>query len=214
MEKIEIRPANIDDLEVITELHCSSFKPEDHIPMLFGKNYIKANYEWHIKSDMAYVLVAEIDSNIIGLVGMCDKSFFHPMFKACRNQMVIELIKKPGIILKKELWKRLLRRSELSEYGKLISEYPGMAQMTIGAVDANHRGLNIFPKLVNSTEKFSRERGSRAIRAGVYRKNSSSRRVFNKLGWIEMPELETSDTVFYVSFLDPTLQNELKKIQI
>jgi GNAT superfamily N-acetyltransferase len=84
-----------------------------------------------------------------------------------------------------------------------------MAQMTSGAVLADYRGNGVFPALVDATKSFSKARGSRAIRTGIYKANMSSRRVFIKCGWIETPELETSDTVSFVTYLDPDFQKEL-----
>jgi GNAT superfamily N-acetyltransferase len=84
-----------------------------------------------------------------------------------------------------------------------------MAQMTIGAVAADYRGRGLFPALVEATRTYSKERGSRAIRAGIYKENMPSRQVFIKSDWIETPALETPDTVFYVSYLDPTFPREL-----
>ena len=76
--------------------------------------------------------------------------------------------------------------------------------MTIGAVDADFRGAGVFPALVEATRTTSKTRGSKAIRAGIYKTNTPSRRVFIKSGWTETAALETEDTVFYVSRLDPT----------
>ena len=76
--------------------------------------------------------------------------------------------------------------------------------MTIGAVDASYRGQGVFPALVEATRTYSKLRGSRAIRAGIYKINTPSRRVFIKSGWIETPAPGDTGYVFYVSYLDPT----------
>jgi RimJ/RimL family protein N-acetyltransferase len=81
--------------------------------------------------------------------------------------------------------------------------------MTIGAVDSDFRGHGVFPALVEATKNYSKSRGSRAIRAGIYKTNQPSRRVFIKNGWFETPELQTSDTVFYVAYLDDLFQHEI-----
>jgi ribosomal protein S18 acetylase RimI-like enzyme len=207
--EISIRLAVLQDLEKLTDLHCASFKPEEHVPVMLGRRYVRATYRWHIESPEAYVVVAEVGNKIVGLVGMCDRSFFKPMFMACLGELFLSIIMKPGLIFKKEFWNRVFRQTHLSKKADVISTYPGMAQMTIGAVDSNYRGINIFPELVQATKVFSKNRGSRAIRAGVYKINTASRRVFIKSGWIETPELETNDTVFYIAYLDPTLPEEL-----
>jgi ribosomal protein S18 acetylase RimI-like enzyme len=110
------------------------------------------------------------------------------------------------------LWERLLRRPNVDNEKIAIVDEPGFAQMTIGAVDSNHRGSGIFGELIEETKNVSKERGSRAIRAGVYKKNKSSRRVFEKSGWIEMKYLETEDTVFYTSFFDVNFENKMMNL--
>jgi RimJ/RimL family protein N-acetyltransferase len=84
-----------------------------------------------------------------------------------------------------------------------------MAQMTIGAVESSFRGQGLFGDLIMETLKYSRLRGSRAIRAGVYISNSSRRRVFEKCGWTDTSALRTADTVNYNYYVDPSFREEL-----
>jgi GNAT superfamily N-acetyltransferase len=209
IESFIIRLATHKDVDALTDLHCSSFRPEEHIPFLIGKRYVKATYRWQVKGKKAYTLLAESNGRIIGLVAVCDGPFTVPMFKACLGEFIFCLARNPLLLLKKKLWLRLFRRPDLSDKGRIIADYPGFAQMTIGVVDADFRGKGVFPALVEATKAISKSRGSRAIRAGIYKKNLSSRRVFIKGGWIETPELETTDTVFYVAYLDPEFPKEL-----
>jgi ribosomal protein S18 acetylase RimI-like enzyme len=204
-----VRIASPDDLDRLTVLHCDSFRPEDHIPVMLGKDYVRATYRWLITSNQAYCLVADSDQKLIGMVAVCDGSFTRPMFVACLPEFIGSLLRSPKLIFKKRLWDRLLRGSEASKEAHHIANYPGLAQLTIVAVATEYRGAGIFSALVEAAKTYSRNRGSIAIRAGVYKFNQPSRRAFTKNGWCEMPELETSDTVFYVYYLDPDLPNRL-----
>jgi len=204
-ENSKIRLATIYDINKLTDLHCNSFKPEEHVPMMLGRNYVKATYKWQVLSKDAYVLVSEKENNIIGLVAVCDGSFTKAMFVACLPEFIQGLLLKPKLIFKKMLWKRLFRRPELTRDFDLKDDLIDFAQMTIGAIDKNYRGTGMFCDLIQATKIFSKNRGSKAIRAGVYKKNLSSRRVFIKSGWVEVPEFETEDTIFYVSFFDKSL---------
>jgi ribosomal protein S18 acetylase RimI-like enzyme len=208
-KSLTIRKATLNDLDRVTELHLASFRPEEHVPVMLGPRYVRATYRWQIDSPEAYTLVAEADAKVVGLVGMCDKSFTRPMFMACFGEFILSILTKPSLLFQRKLWERLLRDSKSSSKGEMIGRQPGMAQMTIGAVDGDYRGYGVFPALVEATKSYSKARGSRAIRAGVYKINNSSRRVFVKGGWIESPELETSDTVFFVAYLDPGFPKEL-----
>jgi len=209
MNDIKIRLAGIQDLDRLTELHCASFKPEDHVPVMLGKRYVMATYKWLVTSPDAYSLVAEIDETLVGLIAVCDKPFTKPMFMACLGEFLLSILNKPALLFQKNLWNRLFRHSDSSVNGEIIANHPKMAQMTIGAVDSGYRGVAIFPALVEATKSFSKARGSRGIRAGVYKTNEPCRRVFVKGGWIETKELETPETVFYVAYLDPTFPKEL-----
>jgi GNAT superfamily N-acetyltransferase len=197
-----IRVATTEDIDRLTKLHCASLRPEDHILVMLGENYVRATYRWLITSSQAYCLVADMGQKVIGLVAVCDGSFTRPMFLACLPEFMISMIRSPRLIFQKKLWNRLLRRPDISKANQNIADFPGFAQLTIVAVDAKWRGAGIFPALVEAAKTHSRNRGSRAIRAGVYKLNQRSRRAFVKNGWIEMPELETNDTVLYVHYLD------------
>lgn len=206
---ISIRLATVADVDDLTELHYASFTPDEHVPVMLGKQYVRATYVWQVTGTRSYVLVAEELGRIVGLIAVCDGPFTRPMFFACLPELIKSLLRSPGLIFQRRLWNRLLRRPDISKASKHISDYPGFAQMTIGAVDVKCRGSGIFPALVESTKTFSRNRGSRAIRAGIYKNNRPSRRVFIKGGWIETPELETKETVFYVHYIDPDFPSVL-----
>ncbi len=200
--QITIRVAGHSDLKKLVKLHCDSFKADEHIPVLFGTNYIKANYQWLLNSNHSYVLIAENEDEIAGLIAVSDIAFTRPMFIACLPQMLLGFLLKPWLIFNKNLWKRLTRKSEENEQVASILKTKEFAQMTIGAVSANYRGHGVFGSLVDATRSYSQARGSKAIRAGVYKNNPSSRKVFIKENWQEFKQLETKDTVFYVTCFD------------
>jgi len=207
---IVIRLGEIKDVDELTRLHCISFTPEEHVPMALGKDYVRATYRWLVSEKTCYVLIAEIEEKLVGLVAMCDSSFTRPMFMACLPEYFKSIIRNPALLFRGRLWERLFRRPDVSsERSKVIVNYPGVAQMTIGAVDSSYRGRSIFPSLISATKKYSKERCTRAIRAGVYKTNAPCRRAFVKDGWTETPELETRDTVFYMAFLDNVIAGEL-----
>ncbi len=207
---VEIRLATRADVEAMTDLHWRSFTPEEHVPVILGKEYVKATYRWLVTSKEAYALVADCAGKIVGLVAMCDRSYTLPMFLACLPEFFKSLLANPSLIFNGRLWKRMFRRPDIeSEQAKKIADYPGVAQMTVGAVDTTFRGRSIFPLLISNTKIYSKARGMRAIRAGIYKTNAPCRRAFVKDGWIETPVLETANTVFYMAFLDETIARQL-----
>ena len=209
-ELVNIRLANKNDIENLTKLHCNSFTPDEHIPVVFGRDYVRATYKWLVTSKIAYTLVAENNKNIVGLVAMCDSGFTLPMFIACVPEFLKSIIKSPSLMVDKKLWKRFIRQPDIpNKIADKIVKTRGVAQMTIGAVDQNFRGQSVFPLLISNTKLFSKNRGTRAIRAGVYKTNKPCRRAFEKDDWVEVSELETSDTVFFMAFLDETIAKDL-----
>jgi GNAT superfamily N-acetyltransferase len=208
-QKVSIRLATAADVDALTELHCASFGPEDNLPAMLGKDFVQATFRWQVNGKEAYTLVGEDDGKLVGLVAVCDGSFSRPMLMACLPEFILSLLKNPFLLFRRKLWRRLFRYLNSSAQSKSIADHPGFAQMIIGAVDAAYRGKNVFAALIEATKKFSKARGSRAIRAGIYKTNTSSRRVFVKCGWTESPELETHDTVFYVAYLDADFPSEL-----
>ena len=208
-QEVSIRLATPADIDTLTELHWASFGPGKNVPKVMGKEYVRATVGWQVTGKQAYALVAEADGKVVGFVVVCDGSYTRPMFVACLPEFILALLRNPFVLFRKELWQRIFRHSESPAHGRSITGHPGFAQMIIGAVDVAYRGRNIFPALIEATKTFSKARGSRAIRAGVYKTNTPSRRVFIKCGWAETPELETADTVFYVAYLDADFPSEL-----
>jgi hypothetical protein len=199
-----IRLATPDDIDSLTNLHCASFRPEDHVPVILGKEYVKATYRWQVSGEEAYTLVAESGGKIVGWLGACDGPYTWPMFKACFAEFLMSLARNPALLVNKRLWQRLFRRPQASDHqGREILNYPGIAQVIVGAVAPGFRGGGVFLALVEATKVVSKSRGSKAIRVGVYRANSSCQRVFVKAGWVKVPALATSHTVFYVAYLAP-----------
>jgi hypothetical protein len=175
---MQIKQANKNDLHDIIELHCLSFTTKNHVPMILGKNYVAATYRWLINSNESYVLIARENATLIGLVAVCDGAFTKPMFIACLPEFIISIISNPKRLLSKMLWDRLFRRPDVDKENKSIIDEKGFAQMTIGAVDINYRGSGVFGMLIEETKCVSKSRGSKGIRAGIYKNNKSSRRVF------------------------------------
>lgn len=204
-----VRAATMDDIPALTELHLTSFRPEEHVLVMLGREYVRATYRWLLTSRNCYCLVADLNGRIIGLVGVCDGPYTRPMFLACLPEFVKSLLRSPQLLLQKKLWLRVLRHAEDSQIGREIAAHPDIAQITIVAVDAACRGLGVFPALIAAVQICSTSRGSRAIQSGVYKFNHPSRRAFVKAGWVETQELETGDTVFFLYYIDPHLPDDL-----
>jgi|GEM_PF-885164 len=204
MKKVntKIRLASISDVEALTDLHCESFKPEDHVPLLLGRNYVKATYKWLVVSPKSYVLVAVLEDEIIGFTAVCDGAYVKAMFVACLPEFILSILSHPKRILNKLLWHRLFRKPVIEKKSDTQVNKRSFAQLTIVAVAKEFRGTGVFGELSQAVKEYSKHRGSKAICVGVYKKNQSSLRAFTKSDWVEMPDMETPDTVLLVANLD------------
>jgi hypothetical protein len=195
---LTIRMATRTDVEAMAKLHLASFSPDEHLGTLLGPGFVRASYHWHVSDNAAYAIVAELDARIVGLLGMCDGPFTTRMILGCLPAFVGALARRPRLLVDRGLSKRLTRAKASEEWVGRFCSTRGVAQMTIGAVDAAARGHSVFPALIKRCEDISRSRGIGAVRAGVYRLNESCRRAFVKSGWTEVPALGSEDTVFFV----------------
>lgn len=208
--KMIIRFAKPEDVAMLAELHCHSFTPEQHVPVVLGNKYIRAIFNWILRDQSTYAFVAEEKNRVIGYICVCDHAYSSRMFMACLPDFFMSVIHNPKLICSKLLWKRFLRREGYkNEKAKMIASHPELTYIMFGAVDGSARGKGVYIQLYDTVKKYSVTRGARALRGDVYKLNSVMRRVKEKDHWTEIPELETSETVAYVYFLDQSLIEEL-----
>lgn len=131
------------------------------------------------------------------------------MFIACLPELTKSLVRSPRLLAEKRLWHRMSRRAAASEIGRQLASQPDIAQITIVAIDAGYRRLGVFQALIADKQTLSKERRSWAIQSSVYKFNQSSWRAFIKAVWIETPELETDDTMFFLHYIDRDLPRSL-----
>lgn len=194
---IEIRIATRKDIDQLTKLHCDSFSPKDHVPRMLGRNYVESMYRWLVDENESYTLVAETKGEIVGVAAVCNGPYTRPMFIACLPSLLRNILARPSLLFRANLWKRLFRQPNGFKSENTKSKYAGYAQMTIGAVDRDHRKNGVFSALIDASRHSAIDCGNDGIYAGVYKSNMSCRQVFVSNGWIEAEDLETHDTVFY-----------------
>jgi ribosomal protein S18 acetylase RimI-like enzyme len=199
-----IRLATLDDVDTLTELHCACFGPDDHLPVILGKQYIKAMYRWQVSGREAYTVIAESGGEAVAFGGASDGPYVWPMLKACFGQFLMSLVRNPLLLVDRRLWRRLFgSQKAVDKQARGILNRPGVAHLMAGAVDARFRGMGINGAVAEALKAISESRGSKALCVGMRRTNHAVRRVFDKLGWDEVPVSETSDRVHYVTYMDP-----------
>lgn len=208
--KTIIRFAKPEDVARLTSLHCQTFTPEQHVPVVLGERFVTAVFNWVLQDKSTYAFVAEEDNRLIGYICACDHAYSSRMLIACLPDFILSLIRNPKLFGSKLLWKRFLRREGYkNEKAKMIANHPRLTYIMFGAVDDSARGKGIYIQLYDAVKEYSVTRGARALRGDVYKLNAAIRRVKEKDHWVEIPELETSETVAYIYFLDQSMIDEL-----
>jgi ribosomal protein S18 acetylase RimI-like enzyme len=199
-----VRLATVDDIDALTELHCACFGPDDHLPVLLGKQYIRAMYRWQVSGKEARTVIVESGGLAIAFGGVCDGPYMRSMIKACFGDFLISLVRNPWLLVDGRLWRRLLSSEHvLGKHVRRVLNRPGVAHLTIGAVDAHFRRRGIHSAYLEALIAISRSRGHTALCVGIRRSNHAVRRAFVKLGWGEVPASDTSELVHYITHLDP-----------
>jgi GNAT superfamily N-acetyltransferase len=205
-----IQLCNLHHVDELTNLHMCSFGPDEHIPVRLGERFVKAMYSWLVSSGHSFVIGAFAAKRLIGLISVCEQSYTWLMLKACLDEFILSILRKPRLLLDYKLWRRLFRRHNTkNKRAQLIAQYPDVAQITIGLVADEWRGKGVFAALVAEAVQQCKSRGGKAIKVGIYKNNWPSRQAFIKAHWTEIAELETQDTVCYMTFFDEHIIQQL-----
>ena len=204
---ISIREAQLADLDKLVELHMNCFSPREHLAVRLGRSYIRAAYRWFITSSETFTILAEDMDCVVGLTTICDRSYNRPMLRHTLREAVLAFIMRPWLVFHPEVRDRIVniilsRRG----VGEASPSEEGVAHLAFIAVASSARGKGVGDALLQYSIKDYMSRNYRRIRAGVYKENHASTRMFERNGFNEAPELETKHTVFMEVQLahDPT----------
>lgn len=189
------------DIDRIVELHMKLFTGENHIPVLFGPDYIYSMFKWLIMSNNTFILIAEIEKKVVGFVSVCDKPYSGKFFLSGFPSLVKSFTRKPVLLVSVSLWKRIINRILQSNLKVNQIDLSKMAQLHLIAVDVEFRGLGISGELLKNVENEIMTRGCNSIFAGVYRTNLPSQRTFKKAGWNEIKDERTYPTIIFYKVL-------------
>lgn len=196
-DSVRIRLANLSDLKPLIDLHLRCFTKHEHLAVRLGASYIHAVYHWFITSSDTFTLVAEYSGKIVGLTTVCDRSYNGLMLRNTLKQFIIAVFKRPFAIFHWEFLSRLINLiSRRGESGQLDHYENDVSHLAFIAVDGSMRGKGVGVRLLEEAKSISLERGFPRMRAGVYKQNSASIRMFAKAGYQIVPDLETSRTHF------------------
>lgn len=201
---VPIRFATLDDTEDLLALHLRSFTPEKHLAVRLGESYMRAVYRWFIASDETFTIVAEENGKILGFTTICDRSYNRPMLRATWSHALAALLKRPLMAFHRDLAGRFLvnvfRKRGVGEGNS--SQEKDVAHLAFIAVSPEARGKGVGASILyfGKSETFKRNR--KALRAGVYKQNIASIRMFSKCGFSEVLGIDTPKVLFMETPLD------------
>ena len=195
--EVEIRRAKLSDLNALVSLHYACFEPDEHLAMRFGKPFIRASYKWFITSKETFTILAEVDNKVVGLTTVCDSPYNGPMLRNCLREAIMGLLTHPWLIFHPEIFNRIINLFiKKQDVGELTEDRPDVAHLAFIAAHPDCRGRGIGSSLLNESMRITLRRGKHFHRAGVYKENIASQRMFEKCGHVEVPKLETKRTIF------------------
>jgi ribosomal protein S18 acetylase RimI-like enzyme len=195
---VSIRRADVEDIPLLTALHCRAFKEKSHAALALGPEFIRAMYSWQVTGPGEFVLLAVKDGAIAGFVAMSRGNYRRNMIRSCWRSALKVFLTHPSFEVFRSVKRSVTRRRVARQAGAILAPIPEPFELSFIAVDERFRGCGIAPQLIHAAEEDVAARGGKAIVVGVYKENSASRRAFTKAGYCETPALETQDTVTFV----------------
>jgi hypothetical protein len=165
------RAATLEDLESIVAIHKMCFTPATHALMHLGDDFLRATYRWLITSKIAFTVVAEKDSAIVGFQSGCDRPYRGALFRDNIGALLMALCSRPWIVARLQVLDSL-RSSLPFTQGRKDIDRTVPAQLVINGVHPKHRlGFEVANQLLVATLACGRSRGWTRLIGGVYKKN-------------------------------------------
>lgn len=190
-QSIQIRPAGLADLPALTALHLACFTEQEHVALALGRPFLDAVYRWFIRSPETRVLLACHGKHLIGFTALSRRPYNLPMLRACKWVGLAGLLHRPRLLFRRDwlvrLGSLLLRQGELG--------HSEVAQVAFTGLAPEARGQGIGRALKDASIQVCREWGVDAVVTGVRWENLRARRLNERVGFVEVPELSSSRLV-------------------
>jgi ribosomal protein S18 acetylase RimI-like enzyme len=196
---IRITFATPEDVDALVSIHFKCFSKESSLAFSLGESFMRAAFEWFVTDAQTYVLVARQGNDVVGFTALAEKPFNIPMLRAGKWEALHRLIRKPWLALQPELLTHLLHKALLHRKNRPAKK---VAHIAFTAVEPQLQGLGIGKALKKETIRICRERGMTRIVTGVRRKNLGGRALNESVGFVEVPELSTSELSYLILDLD------------
>jgi GNAT superfamily N-acetyltransferase len=186
-QPVRIRPASLADLPALTALHVACFTEQEHVALALGRPFLDAVYRWFVTCPETRVLLAWHGKHLIGFTALSRRPYSLPMLRACTWAGLAGLLRRPRLLFRRD-WLARLRTLLLRR------EQPGqarVAQIAFTGLAPEARGQGIGRALKEASIQVCRMWGVDAVITGVHWENLPARRLNERLGFVEVPELSS-----------------------
>jgi ribosomal protein S18 acetylase RimI-like enzyme len=187
------------DVDALVALYLKCFTKESSLAYSLGESFMRAAFEWFVTDAQAYVLVARHGKGIVGFTALAEKPFNLPMLRAGKWEAIKSLIWKPWLALQPRLLLHVFRKALLLRRNHTTDK---IAHIAFTAVEPQLQISGIGKALKKETIRVCCERGMTRIVTGVRRNNLGGRALNESFGFVEVPELSTSDLIYLELDLD------------
>lgn len=193
MSEVSIVTATEEHLDDIVALHMESFPPDRNIVTAMGPAAVRRTYRWFMRHPGAVLFVALDEGRLVGLNAIAARAYARRLSVWVLPWAIAGTLRHPGLLFSKVLHRRAARLFPRSR----PPLPPGARGAYIAvAFDARNRGIG--GALKRAQIDWARDQGAERLIAGVHRDNLASRRIQERAGYVEVPELRRGDMLTYV----------------
>ena len=185
------------DLEEIVGIHLRAFAPDENVATALGPGTLRAVYRWFMADPGAVVLLARSHGTPVGFTSLVDRSYTIPLGVRVLPHAAAALVRHPGIVASPLFRSRLARLANVFGRDRLDG-----ARIAYTAVVPDARGRGVGGRLKEASIEWCRERGIPRMITGIRVSNTASRRMNERAGFTEVPELRHGDMLIYALSVD------------
>jgi ribosomal protein S18 acetylase RimI-like enzyme len=193
--EVNISMASIYDLEQLIVLHRACLSANAHIAVALGDRFLRSAYQWLLSAGDGYVLLAKSGGRLIGFSAVANWPYNADLWRRRKWQAVAGLMTHPGLLFHEEFFDR----SRLFAPGRAERrQIENAAQIAWTGVESTFQGCGVGKMLRHAAIAESRKRQKSAVFVGMRRKNTAARKLNERVGFVEIPSINTNALVYFM----------------
>jgi predicted N-acetyltransferase YhbS len=185
--EVVLRLAHSSDVPELTSLHFRCFDSSTHVATQLGRRFIQRCYDWYVSAEAAFVVVAEHESKIVGLVAF-NQGSYSQVFRSNFASMLFGLLAHPHALahrgIQRRAWAEVTRTFTAAHSHDFDMRRAGC--LALLAVSPEVSGRGIGAGLVRMGIGEGAKRGWALIFTGVHRTNPAVS-FYSRAGFVPVP---------------------------